>query len=107
MYQQCKTFGFMRFKYLQRKRKKWKTSPPPPPTMVSASETASRQTAYLYTLYVYTHALYIIWRSDWMAHSINIENENLKQRAVLRVRVKSVHVYIYRLGICVLPIRIL
>lgn len=42
----------------------------------------NRQSASIINIrctYNHARALFIIWRSDWIAYSINIENENLKQ----------------------------
>lgn len=63
--------------------------PPPPRQPATAS---NQQYLYRYAACIHTRALHIVmwrWRSDWMAHSINIENENLKQPGV---RVKSIHI---------------
>jgi len=62
------------------------------PAAASTTYNSQQSAVSIYAVCIHTRALHIVmwrWRSDWMAHSINIENENLKQPGV---RVKSIHI---------------
>lgn len=83
-YRRSETFGFIGFKYLQRKGKEERKTTffsPPPRQPTTAS---NQHYLYRYAVCIHTRALHIVmwrWQSDWMAHSINIENENLSNQA--------------------------